>query len=232
MRKPAHNGVPGGALGGTRGELADLLLEVISPVPRQRGNSCYAPEPAQIALVEGIKPRDFRNCHGVRGPFDQHDRVSGLDLALGDDSEIEASVAAGEKSLDDIVAAKSQAKLKAWHSRRRDGGLSGADAKPVANLHGVLPQDFGRQILAEHAPRQRQIGKLVMPKRVVFRRIGVDCLVLAAMHRKVCLTIAVKIEEPQGNPIGNGRFEDRGRNRLALPLYGAREPQIDRDDLH
>ena len=34
-----------------------------------------------------------------------------------------------------------------------------------------------------------------MPIRVVFRWIGVDCFVLAAMHRQVSLTIAVEIEE-------------------------------------
>jgi hypothetical protein len=91
-------------------------------------------------------------------------------------------MAAGDKSLDDIVATKFQAKLEAWHSRLGDDELSGADAKPVANLHGILQQAFGREILAEHAPRQCHVWKLAMPMYVVFRRIGVDRFVLAAVH--------------------------------------------------
>src|SRR5271166_5305030 len=149
---------------------------------------------------------------------------------LRDHPEIETPLA--RKTLYDIVATKPQAKLEAWHSRLRDDDLSGADAKPVANLHVVLPQAFGREILAEHAPRQRRIRKLAMPIRVVFRRVSVDCLVPAAVHRQVSLTISIQIEEPQGDPIGNRRLEDRGRNGLALPLHRAGKPQIDRDDLH
>jgi hypothetical protein len=43
-------------------------------------------------------------------------------------------------------------------------------------------QAFGREIFAEHAPRQRHVWKLAMPMLVVFRRIGVDRFVLAAVH--------------------------------------------------
>src|SRR5271166_3065901 len=130
----------------------DLLLEVISPVVRQRRDSRDAPQPIQIVLIADIEPRHLRDRHRVRGPLDQNQRVSRPDLAFGDHPEIETGMAAGEKSLDDIVATKFQAKLEAWHSRLGDDDLSGADAKPVANLHVVLPQAFGREILAEHAP--------------------------------------------------------------------------------
>ena len=182
-----------------------------------------AQQPAKIARIGFL---------GATTPAGIESRLERFRAGLRDLAYVETGTATGEKSLDDIVAIKSEAELEAGHSRLCDGDLSGADAKPVANQHVVFTEAFGREILAEHAPWQRHIRKLALPIRIVFRRIGIDRLVLAAVHRQIGLTIAVKIEGPQGDPIRNRRLEDGRRNGLALPLYLAGKSQIDGDDLH
>ena len=59
-----------------RSDPLDLLLEVISPVVRQRRDSRDAPEPIQIVLIADIEPRDLRDRYTVRGPLRR--RTTGL----------------------------------------------------------------------------------------------------------------------------------------------------------
>src|SRR5262249_9706556 len=98
-------------------DLVDLLLEVVSPVLGQCRDTDDAPQPLEIVSFAGIEPRDLGDRYGTAGSFDQEDRVSRRNLALGDHLEIEAGSATREKSLDDIVATKFQPQLEAWQSR-------------------------------------------------------------------------------------------------------------------
>src|SRR5262249_61371948 len=102
-----------------------------------------ASTPPELVLAGGIDPCHPRARHGPAGLFDEEYRISRRNLALGDHLEIEAHTAAGEKSLDDIVTTKSQPQLKAWQSRLGRHNLGRANPKPVANLNGVLLQNFG-----------------------------------------------------------------------------------------
>ena len=101
----------------------------------------------------------------------------------GDLVRSEPEAAAREKSLQHIVATKSQPKLEAWQSRLGHRDLRRADTKAVSDLQGILIQPLGGQVLTENAPWQNHVRKLASPIGVVFARINVGRLVRPTMHR-------------------------------------------------
>ena len=63
-------------------------------------------------------------------------------------------------------------------------------------------------------------------------RIGVNRLVLAAVHCEIGLTVAVDVEPPHGPHARHRVFEDAGRDNAAPPLNFARLADVKGDDLH
>ena len=60
-----------------------------------------------------------------------------------------------------------------------------SDSQPITDAQSVLRQAFGRDVLAKLAPRERHVGQLLPPVRVVLGGIGVHRLPGSAVHREI-----------------------------------------------
>src|SRR5207248_8298798 len=134
--------------------------------------------------------------------------VSGSHLALLEHCEVETRQLALQKALEDVVASKLEAELVAGQPGLRHHQVGGADLKAIANMHAFVQQSLDRQVLAEHAPGQFHLRKLLSPERVVFGRIGIDGFFRAAMDGQISLAIALQIEPSDGDASCYRLFED------------------------
>src|ERR1019366_2859251 len=122
------------------------------------------------------------------------DIVSRVNEPLFENRKIDSGTAAGEKSLHDVVAAKPNAELIAGKARLGDLKEGFADPVMVADARDVFAEYFGREIFAEHAPRQFHLRKFLPPENVVLRGIRVAGFVLPAVNFEVRLAVAIEIE--------------------------------------
>src|ERR1700737_1327785 len=91
------------------------------------------------------------------------DGISGCYLALLQDCEVESGQAAIEKTLQHVVASKLDPKFVAGQAWLGHGQNCGADAKAVADMHGVVHQTGQREILTEHRPGEMHMRKFRAP---------------------------------------------------------------------
>jgi hypothetical protein len=66
-------------------------------------------------------------------------------------------------------------------------------------MDGLLAQALSCEILAEHTHRECVTCQVPFPVLVVLNWVAIDSFVLASMHGKIRLPVAIQIECSQGN---------------------------------
>src|SRR5678815_1343580 len=100
-------------------------------------------------------------------PLEDLDRVTGAEIALDRDRQVEARAHAREETLDHVRATEADAQLVAGEPRLCDDQLRRANLQTITEMHVLFEQPLDRQILAEVRRLQIDAGKLSPPERVV-----------------------------------------------------------------
>src|SRR5262245_43305643 len=177
--------------------------EVVAPALGKHVEGRCAPHAFDVVAAARVEPRDLRDSKGSRVAGELDDRVSRRDLAIADDGEVEAEEPALEELGHELVTAHPDPELEAGQPRLRHDELGGADADAVADADPVVEQALGGQVLAERARAELELRPLARPELVVLGRVGVDGLVLTAVHAKVGLAVAVEVQTAQRHTAGN-----------------------------
>ncbi len=89
--------------------------------------------------------------------------IAGADFTLANDRDVKPGPAAEQKSSDHVLAVEPDPQLEARLPRLRDEEFGGARPEPVADADVGFEQTFGRQVFAEHAPRQVKTRQFFPP---------------------------------------------------------------------
>src|SRR5208282_2996415 len=128
---------------------------------------------------------------------DPLDGVARVYEAFFDDREVDPRAPAGEEPLHDIRAAETDSEFVARDARLGDLHHSLTDSKMVADARVLFAQPFGRQILAEHGPRQFHVREFAAPEFVMLGWVGVNGLVAPTVVFEIGLMIAIEVEPAQ-----------------------------------
>src|SRR5207245_5549265 len=204
----------------------ESLAEVNPPAFRKCGQIACAAQEVLVRRICHEQVGDIRHRDPVRVPSDELKRVTGADVSLLKDCEIEAGPTTALEAFDHIRSAKANAELKTRHSRLSDDEFGRTRAEAITNVYVAFQQAFGGEVLAEHGPREFCARQLFPPKRVVLRRVGIHRLVAPAVDRTGGLPIAFHVQPRHVNPSSYGRLEDRRANGLATPVDLLRQTHV------
>ena len=157
---------------------------------------------------------------------------SALQFAFPHNRAVKPGAPAAQKAFHHVVAVEPGAQLVAGQARFGDRQFDGADAQSVADVEFFFQQTFGGEVFTEGARRQFFIAELAAPEMVVLGRVDVDRLARPAVDGQVGLAIAVNIQSAHAHAPGHRRFENACANHPPIVNYLARQPDIDRYDLH
>src|SRR5690242_2083292 len=183
--------------------------------------------------VDGqVEAGDLGDGNGGGVAREQLDFIAGADLAFAGDGQVETGAGAGKKALHHLVGLETDAQLVARQARLRDNHFRGTDGEAVAEVHRILEQAFGGEVLSENGKAQVAAGKLLFPVRVVFDGIAVNRFVFAAVNAEVGLTVSIEIQLAESEAAGDGLLEDGGGDDGVVPRDFAGEADVEGDELH
>src|SRR5580704_5744656 len=202
------------------------------PVLRQRASGKRLFQESAIVLFWNEQAVHFLNRHRRWIAAQELERVSGSHGPFLLDGKIEATAAALEEALQNVVPLKFCRQLITRYARLAYHHSRGTDLKAIANVKLVLGQTLRREVLAKHAPGKVVAQQLIAPKHIMLRRVSVDRLVRAAMDAEIGLTVAVQVERTQLNRSMHRLFEDAGLDRCPFVECWPRHFDVQRSYLH
>src|ERR1051325_3925217 len=90
----------------------------------------------------------------------------------------------------------------------------------------VVQRTLCSEVFAERSPAEIGIRKSVAPECIMLRRVNVNGLINASVHRQIRLLVAVYVELPNRHTATHRRFEYRCSNDSSIPFHFARKPNI------
>jgi HAD superfamily hydrolase (TIGR01509 family) len=165
-------------------------------------------------------------------PLEDLDRITGAEIALDRDRQVEARAPAREEALDHVRATEADAQLVAGEPRLCDDQLRRANLQTITEMHVLFEQPLDRQILAEVRRLQIDAGKLSPPERVVLVWIRIDRLGAPTVDRRIGLPVAGEIVIADRNASGDGRLEDRRAHEPVIASDLARLTNVYAQHLH
>src|SRR5439155_19414060 len=128
------------------------MLKIALPSLRKRFDFDCPTQAFQVVFRESIKASNVGDADLLLPAPDQFHGVSSANHSFTNNGKIKTGATTGQKSLDDISAAKLYAQFVAGHSRFRDQGFRFADSEFIPNVNGFLEKSLGREIFSEHPP--------------------------------------------------------------------------------
>ena len=187
---------------------------MVAPALRKGGQSNRAAQKRLLSPGEVYRRTMSATLTPCCSPAHQANRVARSNDPFAQDSEVETRAAALLEPLHHVEPPEPDPELEARKPGLRDDELRGADVQAVADVHGVLAEALGREVLAEGAPRQRDVGQLRAPVGVVLGRIDVDGLVWTSVNREIGLLIAVQVQGAAQTGPATGSLKIDVRTRL------------------
>src|SRR5215471_3175189 len=107
-------------------------------------------------------------------------------------ARIEPRLPAVQKCFDDVVALEFRGELEARQPRLGDFEDDAADLQLIAGTDDLFGDSSSGEVLSQRTPFQ-PLTEFLLPEGVIFRRIQVHRLVLAAMDGEVGLSVAIQV---------------------------------------
>ena len=95
------------------------------------------------------------------------------DFSFLNNRKVETASLTRQETLDHVVAVKSQSQLVTGQARLGDHQNGSPDFQTITDAESIFCQPFGREVLTELAPRERNLWQLLPPVFVVLGWIGV-----------------------------------------------------------
>src|SRR3989442_622551 len=209
--------------------MLSLLVGGLFPPMAFGSHGCPVDTPEKVLVRRtGDKQVDhIRHGDAVLVSSNQLNRIAGRHFSLLRDRHVEAGLAAAQKALHHVRAAKPDAELEARHARLRNYELSRTSPQAVSDVNRFLDYTFGREILSEHPPGKVHAGKFLAPERIMLRWVDIDSLIDSAVHREIGLLVALYVQARNPNTWRHWRLEDGCADALPLPVDLTRKPHVD-----
>src|ERR1700685_3779230 len=211
------------------------LAKILLPALRQRLHSQRSPQRSHIVLVppfRDIQPSTLRHRHRVRLSRNHFELAPRAHFSLARHRQIKSRPPARQKSLHHFARIKSHIQFVARQPRLRHHHFRRPHREPVAQMRRVFRKSFRRKILPEDRCRQFAPGQFLLPVVVMRHRIAIHRLKFPAMHRQVCLPVAIQIQLAQRHPPRHRLLVNRRRHAHPVVHHVARQPRVHRNYLH
>src|ERR1700691_717702 len=211
------------------------LAKILLPALRQRLHSQRSPQRSHIVLVppfRDIQPGNLRHRHRVRLSRNHFDLVPRAHFSLARHRQIKSRPPTRQKSLHHFARIKSHVQFVARQPRLRHHHFRRPHREPVAQMRRVFRKSFRRKILPEDRCRQFAPGQFLLPVVVMRHRIAIHRLKFPAMHRQVCLPVAIQIQLAQRHPPRHRLLVNRRGHAHPVVHHFPRQPRIHRNYLH
>lgn len=200
------------------GERIDAPLEMPAPLARERLDPERSAQRGHVlGAAERPQAHELAHAQPVRVSSDHHGAISGAQLTLPLDRQVEAHAVGLHEAVHDRVVAEPDAELEARVARLGHPQHRGSDRDEVPDAHLVLEQPGDRQVLAEHAPPRRELAELLPPERVVLAGIGVHGLDGTAVVHQVRLPVTAQVVASDGDRAHHRALEDARRDLTPAP---------------
>src|ERR1700691_1782523 len=211
------------------------LAKILLPALRQRLHSQRSPQRSHIVLVppfRDIQPSNLRHRHRVRLSRNHFELVPRAHFSLARHRQIKYRPPTRQKSLHHFARIKSHIQFVARQPRLRHHHFRRPHREPVAQMRRVFRKSFRRKILPEDRCRQFAPGQFLLPVVVMRHRIAIHRLKFPAMHRQVCLPVAIQIQLAQRHPPRHRLLVNRRGHAHPVVHHFPRQPRIHRNYLH
>src|SRR6202167_3990281 len=211
------------------------LAKILLPALRQRLHSQRSPQRSHIVLVppfRDIQPSNLRHRHRVRLSRNHFELVPRAHFSLARHRQIKSRPPTRQKSLHHFARIKSHVQFVARQPRLRHHHFRRPHREPVAQMRRVFRKSFRRKILPEDRCRQFAPGQFLLPVVVMRHRIAIHRLKSPAMHRQVCLPVAIQIQLAQRHPPRHRLLVNRRGHAHPVVHHFPRQPRIHRNYLH
>jgi hypothetical protein len=165
----------------------------------------------------------------LRAARDPDDLVSGANLPLFDDAEIEARPAMRNQQSRHRRVVHPYADAIAGYARLGHFEQCAADPVAISDTNLAVRQAIDRQVFAELAVLEVVPLEESLPIAVGVELIHHHGAVLSAVSGKIALSVAVEMEPARHHPAGYGLFPDSGADYPALPCNVTWKSDVHRD---
>ena len=158
------------------------------------------------------------------------DLVARLDVALGEDTQVEAGPMMGDQQGSHLWLVHADAQPVAGHPRlgHLEDGLS--DAVPVADADLVVGQPVDGEVLTELSVREVGAAEVLRPVAVGVDLVHEDGTVLTTVACEIALTVALDVEPADQSSALHRSLPDPRVDARAAPGHVDREADVHRDE--
>lgn len=192
----------------------------------------YSIQQRRVAFAEFLHSQYLANGDAVRIAFKQFNLVACLDETFFEDAVVKTTVTAVEKFFQNRGVANFVRELEARQSRHGHLHVRFPDAKGIANAYFVFQKTARGEILAEGSGRKIIFTEHFFPMGVMFHRVGVRGLKLAAVDGEIGLAITGKREMPEPHGASDGLFINTGEDGMVVDLNFPGHRNIDGKKFH